>query len=107
MGPKGMPTIGKTITQKAQYAAKRLSEIRGVSMVFPEAVFFKEFVVDFNKTGKSVTSINSALLREKIFGGVDLSGQFPEMGQSALFCVTEIHTKDEIDRLVESLKKIL
>jgi glycine dehydrogenase subunit 1 len=107
MGPKGMQEIGKTIMQNAQYAAKRLSEIRGVSMVFPEAVFFKEFVVDFNKTGKSVTSINSALLREKIFGGVDLSGQFPEMGQSALFCVTEIHTKDEIDRLVESLKKIL
>jgi len=64
-------------------------------------------VIDFNKTGKSVKSINAALLREKIFGGVDLSEQFPEMGQAALFCVTEIHTKEEIDRLAESLKKIL
>jgi len=70
-------------------------------------VFFKEFVVDFNKTGKSVKSINAALLREKIFGGVDLSGQFPEMGQAALFCITEIHTKEDIDRLAESLKKSL
>jgi glycine dehydrogenase subunit 1 len=38
---------------------------------------------------------------------MDLSEQFPEMGQAALFCVTEIHTKEEIDRLAESLKRIL
>ena len=107
MGPKGMQEIGKTIMQKSQYAAGRLCEIRGLSLVFPEAVFFKEFVVDFNKTGKSVKSINAALLREKIFGGVDLSRQFPEMGQAALFCITEIHTKEDMDRLAESLKKIL
>jgi len=107
MGPKGMQEIGKSIMQKSQYAAKRLCELRGASLSFPEAVFFKEFVVDFNKTGKSVKTINSALLREKIFGGVDLSEQFPEMGQAALFCVTEIHTREEIDRLAESLKKIL
>jgi glycine dehydrogenase subunit 1 len=107
MGPKGMEEIGKTIMQKSQYTAKRLCEVRGLSMVFPKAIFFKEFVIDFNKTGKSVKSINAALLREKIFGGVDLSEQFPEMGQAALFCVTEIHTKEEIDRLAESLKKIL
>jgi len=38
---------------------------------------------------------------------VNLSEQFPEMGQAALFCVTEIHNKEEIDRLGQSLKKIL
>ena len=107
MGPKGMQEIGKTIMQKSQYAAKRLCEVRGLSLAFPDAVFFKELVIDFNKTGKSVKSINAALLREKIFGGADLSEQFPEMGQAALFCVTEIHTKEEIDRLAESLKRIL
>ena len=64
-------------------------------------------MVDFNKTGKSVKTINAALLREKIFGGVDLSEQFPEMGQAAIFCITEIHTKEDIDRLAESLKNIL
>ena len=107
MGPVGMQEIGKTIMQKSQYAAKQLSQIRGVSMVFPKAVFFKEFVMDFNKTGKTVKSINAALLREEIFGGVDLSAQFPELGQAALFSITEIHTKEDIDRLAESLKKIL
>jgi len=107
MGPKGMQEMGKTIMQKSQYAAKRLSEIRGLSLAFPEAVFFKEFVVDFNKAGNSVKSINKSLLQEKIFGGVDLSDQFPELGQAALFCATEIHTKEEINRLAQSLKKIL
>jgi len=42
MGPKGMEEIGKTIMQKSQYAAKRLCEVRGLSMVFPKAVFFRK-----------------------------------------------------------------
>ena len=55
---------------------------------------FKEFVVNFDRTGKTVKQINKALLNKKIFGGKNLSKEFPELGQSALYCVTEIHTQD-------------
>jgi glycine dehydrogenase subunit 1 len=64
-------------------------------------------VVDFNKTGKTAAEINEALLGYKIIGGKDLSFDFPEMGQSILFCVTEIHTKDDIDKLAYALKGIV
>ena len=43
---------------------------------------------------------------KKIFGGIDLSKDFPELGQSALFCVTEIHTLEDIDNLVQALKEV-
>ena len=53
--------------------------------------------------GRSVGEINSALMDRKIFGGKDLSGEFPELGQSALYCVTERITQDDIHKLVQDL----
>ena len=71
------------------------------------ALFFKEFVVDFSDSGKSVEEIHSLLLAEGIFGGKDISGEFPRFGQAALYCVTEIHTQSDIDRLTHVLARIL
>ncbi len=42
-----------------------------------------------------------------IFGGIDLSEDFPEWGNSSLYCVTEIHSKQDIDKLAQSLKEVI
>lgn len=102
MGPQGMEEVGTTIMQRSQYAAKKIAEIPGVEVKM-NGPFFKEFVVNFDMTGKKVADINKALLGFKILGGKDLSGDFPELGQSALYCVTEIHTKEDIDKLAYAL----
>ena len=101
-----MEEIGHTIMTNAKYAAKKLAGIPGVSLRFP-SVFFKEFVVNFDKTGKTVEEINQLLLSRQIFGGVDLSRDYPELGQSALYCVTETADKESIDRLAGALQAIL
>jgi glycine dehydrogenase subunit 1 len=54
-----------------------------------------------------VAEVNAALLERGIFGGKDLSAEFPELGQSALYCVTEIHTKADLDRLADELREVL
>jgi glycine dehydrogenase subunit 1 len=107
MGPEGMQDLGTAILQKSQYAMKRLSAIKGVKAPRFDPPHFKEFVVDFNETGFKIKDINKALLDKGIFGGMDLSKEFPEFGTCALYCVTEIHTKKDIDTLVESLEEIL
>lgn len=106
MGPKGMQEVGKTIMQKSQYAVERLNELENVKGSYFNTVSFKEFVVDFNQTGKTVKYINKALLDKGIFGGKDLSKEFPELGQCALYCVTEIHTKSDIDKLITALEEV-
>lgn len=106
MGPKGMQELGQVILQKSQYAVKKLSEIEGIRVPRFSSTHFKEFVVDFNGTGKTVKEINKALLNRNIFGGKDLSQDFPEMEESALFCVTEIHSQEDIDTLVSALRAI-
>lgn len=106
LGPKGMEEIGQSIMQKAQYVAKRIARIDGVKLVFPTP-FFKEFLVNFDGTGKSVRDINKGLLAHKIFGGKDTSREFPELGQSGLYCVTEVISKEDIDRLVDALDSVI
>ncbi len=107
MGPKGMEEIGQTIMQKSQYATERLNEIKSIKSPLFNSVNFKEFVVDFNETHKTVQEINKKLLEKGVFGGKDLSSDFPELGQCALYCVTEIHTKTDIDKLVAALEEVL
>lgn len=107
MGPKGMEELGQTIMQKSQYAIKRLNEIKGVKGSLFNSTSFKEFVVDFNGTNKTVKEINRLLMEKGVFGGKDLSVDFPELGQSALYCVTEVHAKIDIDRLVTSIEQVV
>lgn len=107
MGPCGMYEIGQTIMQNSQYAAKKLSSIPNVKVNSFGSTFFKEFVVDFSSTGRTVSEINKELLNRNIFGGKDLSETFPALGQCALYCVTEIHTKEDIDTLVKEISDIV
>lgn len=104
MGPQGMKDIGEAILQKSHYARKLVTEISGVKAPFDSA-HFNEFVVNFDATGKTVRQINAALLKRKIFGGKDLSEEFPHLGQSALYCVSEIHTAKDLKKLAKALKE--
>jgi glycine dehydrogenase subunit 1 len=105
MGPEGFVDVGNSILSRARYAAERINKVKGVKVLWRDG-FFKEFVVNFDKTGKSVKKINKKLLKHEIFGGKDLSDEFPELGESALYCVTEVHTLDDIDALVDALKEV-
>jgi len=105
MGPQGMRELGEGILQRSHYAARLLDEVEGVSVPFRG--FFKEFPVNFEATGKKVSEVNRLLLDKKIFGGTDVSGEFPELGQSSLYCVTERHTKSDLKRLAEALREVL
>lgn len=102
-----MRELGEGILQRVEYAIKLLHGIKGVKTPVFGAPHFKEFVVNFDRTGKTVKQINKALLKEKIFGGKDLSKEFPELGQSALYCVTEIHTQADLIRLAKALREVI
>ena len=103
LGPQGIVKLGETIVQKSYYVSKKLNDIPGIKAPRFNVSHFKEFVVDFNGTGKTVKEINAFLRKQNVFGGKDLSEEFPDLGQCALFCVTEIHTKSHIDRLLNAM----
>ena len=106
LGPQGLREIGELILARSAYAAQLLAAIPGVAVRWPDG-FFKEFVVDFDRTGKTVAEINAALRARAIFGGKDLSAELPELGQSALYCVTEVHTAEALRRLAGAVAEIV
>jgi glycine dehydrogenase subunit 1 len=106
MGPLGMREVGDTIIRRAHYAARALARIPGVLLPL-DGAFFKEFPICFDGADKTVEDVNRALLQHGVFGGRDLSRDFPGLGQSALYCVTEVHTRADIDRLIAALGEVL
>ena len=106
LGPEGFCELGNLIVSRARYAAKCLAEVPGIRIVWPNSTF-KEFIVNFDDTGKSVADVNDLLRERGIFGGKDISEESNALGQSALYCVTEVHTAADIRRLVSTLKEVL
>jgi glycine dehydrogenase subunit 1 len=105
MGPQGMAEMGEGILLRSRYAMMEMDKLRGVEAPALAGSHFKEFAVNFDGTGKSVAQINEALLSRGIFGGRDLTAEFPQLGNSALYCVTEVHTQEDIDTLVNTLRE--
>jgi glycine dehydrogenase subunit 1 len=96
---KNLRKLSELNFQKAQYLKSRLSELQGWSAVFPGPVF-NEFVMRC----PDPAGVNSNLAAEGITGGVEISGQYPELGDSMLFCATEMLSRRDIDRVVSILK---
>jgi len=107
LGPAGMVELSETIAERTAYAIEQLSKLQGVKAPGFDAWHYMEFTMNFDRTGREVSEINDALLEAGIQGGLDLSRHFPELGQSALYCFTEVHTHDDIDMLRDKLRTIL
>jgi glycine dehydrogenase subunit 1 len=103
LGKDGIKELAFQNIQKANYALEECCKITGVKRKFSGAVF-NEFVLEFKKPAATV---NRSLLDKGIIGGLDLAPFFPELKNCALLCVTETHTKDKIDRLVEGIEEAI
>ena len=107
LGPQGMRDLGEGIIQRTAYAIQEISRIKRIQTPIFNRPHFKEFTINFDRTGKTVKEVNRVLLnRHGIVGGKDLSVDFPELGQSALFCVTEVHVSEDIDRLADAIRQL-
>ncbi len=107
LGPQGLRELGETIMCKANYAMRLLSRIGGVKVPVFKSAHFKEFTVNFDGVGASVKRMHERLLQTGIHGGKDVSREFPELGETALYCITEIHSQEEIELLAKTLESIV
>ncbi len=105
LGPQGMRDLGEKVVSRARYAQRRIGELPGVRAPLFNSFHFKEFTVSFQN--KSVEEVNRALRGDRIQAGISLTGEFPELGETSLYCVTEVHSKKDIDHLVSTLREAL
>lgn len=103
LGQEGLREIALHNIQKASYALRKLSRLRGAKPKFL-GNSFNEFVLEFEG---DVSKIESSLQEKHIVGGLNLRDYYPELENCALLCVTEVHRKEDIDRLESALREIL
>ena len=94
-GKVGLKELAKQNLAKANYAAQQFG--KHAKILFPGAPRFNEFVV---QTSEDPYAINSRILGHKIVGGLPLKKFYPELGNAALWCCTELTTRSSIDTAV-------
>ena len=93
--------MGRQSAAKASYAAGRLAELPGVSLLHPEAPFFKEFALRLPRPPAEVVE---ELAGHRVPGRRPLSGGGDDV---LLVAVTERRTKAQIDGFAEALAEVL
>ena len=96
-GDSGLRKVAELCFSKAQYAARKISELDGFSILNNDFNFVKEFVV---LTQFSAKKIISEAKKEGI--GLSCIG---DKDDKLLIAVTEKRTKDEIDKLISFLNR--
>jgi glycine dehydrogenase subunit 1 len=103
MGNRGLRQVAELCFQKSHYAAAEVGKLKGfaINPHAPAQPFFKEFVV---RLPVPAAEINTYLRQEHgIIGGYDLGREYPHLDNHMLITVTELNTRDSIDRLVRAL----
>jgi glycine dehydrogenase subunit 1 len=106
MGKRGLTKVAELCFQKSHYAAAEIGGLKGfaINPQAPTRPFFKEFVV---RLPAPAAEINSHLRDQfGIIGGYDLGGEYPHLKDHVLIAVTELNTREGIDRLVMALRKV-
>jgi glycine dehydrogenase subunit 1 len=89
-GKQGLRELAEQNLAKAHYLAGRLKPRFTGS-------FFNEFVA------QAPDSVNKALLKKKIIGGLPLGRFYPELAGCMLLCATEMSRRQDMDRVAEAL----
>ena len=92
-GRQGLKDLAKQNLAKTAYAVGEFK--KKAKVLFDGTPRFNEFVV---QTQEDPYAINERLLKKKIVGGFPVLKKFyPELGNAALWCCTELTTKESID----------
>ena len=101
LGPDGLAELGRQCAAKASYAAERLAEVPGVSLLHPDAPFFKEFAL---RVPGDADRVVEGLVEHGYLGGV----AFPRAGEDVLLvAVTERRTREQIDGFAAAMEAVV
>ncbi|BAS29445.1 aminomethyl-transferring glycine dehydrogenase subunit GcvPA [Limnochorda pilosa] len=102
-GPEGLAEVAGRSARLAHAAQARLCGLPGVRLAWPQPFFF-EFTL---KLPRPAGPVVHALLQDGLLAGLSLGRFQAAWDRLLLVSVTEARTLEDIERLVESLRRIL
>jgi glycine dehydrogenase subunit 1 len=105
LGRNGFSRLGEVILANSHYAAERLGEVKGAESPLFEGPFFKEFAVGYK--GAKANDVYEKLGQRGIMAGYPLTRHYSGIGEAGGYCVTEVHSSDDISRLEHALQEVV
>ena len=105
LGKNGFKKLGEVNLANSHYAAERIGKINGVKSPLFSGPFFGEFTVGYER--RKAPWIFSELAKRGIMGGYPLTEHFSQIGEAGSYCVTEVHSSEDIGRLVDALGEVV
>ncbi|MBI3840574.1 MAG: aminomethyl-transferring glycine dehydrogenase subunit GcvPA [Thaumarchaeota archaeon] len=102
LGKEGFRRLGETVIANSHYAAAKLSKVNGVRSPHFSGSFFKEFAVSYSSARAS--SVHRRMAKLGVLAGYPAERSLGLGAEAGLYCVTEVHTLADIDRLVSALE---
>jgi len=103
LGPDGLERVAAQCHANTNELVGRITRLNGVERVFDRPVFH-EAVVRLNQP---VADLLRALEAQGILAGVNLTADYPELGECLLVCATETRTAGDIEKYVLQLERII
>jgi glycine dehydrogenase subunit 1 len=103
LGRRGFVELGELLARRTAYARRRLAGIEGVELLH-DGPAFREFALSLDAPVQQVLDL---LSEEGIAAGYPLGRDYPEHENGLLVAITERRSKEEIDRLADSLERAI
>jgi len=103
LGPEGLRELAVRCARGARYAREQLVRIPGVEPACLAPTLYEQA---FRLPIPAATALER-LSEEGFLGGIDLSGDYPELGDAFLVTVTETRTRADIDGFAAALEKVV
>ena len=103
LGAEGLERVAAACHANTQRLVQKLSAVPGVETLFKRPVFHEQVL----RMPVKAQDVLKALAGQEVLGGLDLSRDYPELGNAVLVCATEKRTEREMDDFQQKLKQVL
>src|SRR6267143_290475 len=105
LGKNGFRKLGGVNLANSHYAAERIGELNAVKAPRFTGPFFGEFTVGYER--RKASWVFSELAKRGVMAGYPLGEHSSRIGEAGSYCVTEIHSSEDIGRLVDALGELI
>jgi glycine dehydrogenase subunit 1 len=103
LGSNGLRNVAAHCINNTATLKNKLAEVKGLNILFKDSGFH-EFVIQVERSADDIIADMAA---RGFVAGVNISNDFPELGQCILLCVTETKTDEDLDEFVNALTECL
>jgi glycine dehydrogenase subunit 1 len=103
LGPQGLQRVASSCAERSAELVDALTRIPGVRLAFDRPRFHEAVLL----LDRPVAGVLEALAARGIVGGVDISGQYPALGNALLVCATETRSREDVALYARALSEIM